>query len=47
MIIPFNLFNAPATFQAYINKTLADMIDVFYVIYFNDILIYSSSLKKH
>ena len=47
MIMPFGLSNAPATFQAYINKALADMIDVFYVVYLDDILIYSSSLKKH
>ena len=43
----FGLFNAPATFQAYINKALADMVDVFYVVYLNDILIYSSLLKEH
>ena len=47
MIMLFDLFNVSATFQVYINKTLADMIDVFYVIYFNDILIYNSLLKKH
>ena len=43
----FGLFNVSAIFQAYINKILTDMIDVFYVVYFNDILIYSSLLKKH
>ena len=47
MIMPFGLFNAPATFQAYINKTLADMMNVFCVVYLDDILIYSSSLKEH
>ena len=47
MIMSFGLFNAPATFQAYINKTLTGMVDVFYVVYLDDILIYSSSLKKH
>ena len=34
-------------FQIYINKTLAGMIDVFYIVYFNDILIYSNLLKEH
>ena len=47
IIIPFGLFNVPAIFQVYINKALADMIDVFCVVYLNDILIYSSLLKKH
>ena len=47
MIMLFGLFNVPATFQAYINKALAGMVDVFYVVYFDDILIYSSSLKEH
>ena len=47
MIIPFDLFNAPVIFQTYINKALINMIDVFYVVYLDDILIYSSSLKKH
>ena len=45
--MPFGLSNVPATFQAYINKALADMIDVFYVVYLDDILIYNSSLKEH
>ena len=47
IIMSFNLSNAPVTFQVYINKILASMIDVFYVVYLNDILIYSSLLKKH
>ena len=47
MIMSFGLSNVLATFQAYINKALAGMIDVFYIVYFDDILIYSSSLKKH
>ena len=47
MIMLFGLFNVPATFQAYINKVLTDMIDVFCVVYFDDILIYNSLLKEH
>jgi hypothetical protein len=38
--MPFGLINAPATFQAYINKTLSGLVDYFVVIYLNDILIY-------
>ena len=47
MIMLFGLFNVPVTFQAYINKTLINMINVFYVVYLDNILIYSSLLKKH
>jgi hypothetical protein len=36
-----NFVNTPAIFQTYINRALADLIDINYVIYFNDILIYS------
>ena len=45
--MPFGLSNVPATFQAYINKTLAGIIDVFCIVYFDDILIYNSLLKEH
>ena len=47
IIMLFDLSNVPATFQAYINKALADMVDVFCIIYLNNILIYSNLLKEH
>jgi hypothetical protein len=37
----FGLTNAPAIFQAYINKVLSRLVDYFVVIYLNNILIYS------
>ena len=37
----FGLFNAPATFQKYINKILAENLDIFIIIYLDDILIYT------
>ena len=43
----FGLTNTPATFQAYINKILSSLLDEFYVIYLNDILIFSNSKEKH
>jgi hypothetical protein len=39
--MPFGLANAPATFQVYINRALRDLLDQFYVVYLDDILIFS------
>ena len=47
LVMPFGLTNAPAIFQAYINKALTGYIDVFCVIYLDDILVYSDSLSDH
>ena len=46
-IMSFDLANASTIFQNYVNKTLKSYIDIFYVIYLNDILIYSKSKKLH
>ena len=40
-VILFGLSNAPASFQRYVNKILAEKLDVFVIIYLNDILIYT------
>jgi hypothetical protein len=45
--MPFRLTNAPATFQAYINKTLKDLLDITCVAYLNNIYIYNDSIEKH
>ena len=45
--MPFRLANAPATFQSYMNETLAGLVDVICVVYLDDILIYLSSVKEH
>ena len=41
LIMFFNLVNASITFQTYINKILINLIDITYVVYLNDILIYN------
>ena len=37
----FGLSNIPATFQGYVNKILAEKLDVFVIVYLDDILIYT------
>ena len=36
----FRLSNAPVSFQGHINKILAKKLDIFVIVYLNDILIY-------
>jgi hypothetical protein len=45
--MPFRLINAPATFQAYINKTLKDLLNITCIAYLNNICIFSDSIEKH
>ena len=42
IIMPFELTNAPAFFQTYINKSMAELLNIICVVYLNDILIYTS-----
>ncbi len=39
--MPFSFSNAPASFQDYINKILAEKLDTFVVVYLDNILIHS------
>ena len=39
--MPFGLSNALATFQGYVNKILVEKLDVFIIVYLDDILIYT------
>lgn len=46
-VMPFGLTNAPATFQAHVNNMLRDFLDVFCIVYLDDILIFSPDEKTH
>ena len=43
----FGLSNTPAAFQWFMNKVFGDLLDMFVVVYLNDILIYSNNLEDH
>ncbi len=46
-ILLFELINESSSFQNFINDTLHDFLNVFCIMYMNNILIYSNSKKKH
>jgi hypothetical protein len=47
LVMPMGLTNAPATFQAYINKALQGLVDDFCIVYLDDILIFSKTREEH
>ena len=45
-VMPFLLTNVSATFQGYINKIPVDKLDIFEIVYLDDILIYIKNKSK-
>jgi len=45
--MPFRLTNAPVIFQAYINKALLGLLDTIYIVYLNNIIVYSNNYEVY
>ena len=45
-VMPFGLSNASATFQGYVNKIRAKKLDIFVIVYLDDILIYTEDSNQ-
>jgi RNase H-like domain found in reverse transcriptase/Reverse transcriptase (RNA-dependent DNA polymerase) len=47
LVMPFRLTNAPGGFQRFLNGILSDLLDVYVIIYLDDILVFSGNKADH
>lgn len=47
LVMPFGLCNTPSTFQSHMNKIVKPYIQAFFLLFFNDTLIYSKPYDVH
>ena len=45
--MPFGLTNAPAAFMDLMNRLFQSYLDRFFIVFIDDILVYSGSLEEH
>jgi hypothetical protein len=47
LVMPFGLTNAPGSFQRFLNGIFSDLLDVYVIIYLDNILIFSDNKDNH
>jgi Reverse transcriptase (RNA-dependent DNA polymerase)/RNase H-like domain found in reverse transcriptase len=47
LVMPMGMTNTPAQFQYFMNDSFHDMVDLFVIVYLDDILIFSNSPDEH
>jgi hypothetical protein len=47
LVMPFSLCNAPSTFQSFMNKLLKPYLRIFFLFFFDDIIIYNRTWDIH
>ena len=47
LVMPFGLTNAPGGFQKFLNGIFSDILDVYVIIYLDNILIFSGNKDDH
>ncbi|MBW0566752.1 hypothetical protein O181_106467, partial [Austropuccinia psidii MF-1] len=47
LVVPFGLTNAPASFHNLVNDIIQDLLDVYVVVYLDEIMVFSKSEEEH